>query len=130
MLATLLVNAGCTVKAYDPAVNQCGAEPVRTVTYCANPYEVARNSDAVVLATAWEEFLSLDMARVREEMRGNVFFDARNAFDPRRLTGLGFKYLAIGRNGVAGKSTVQVNGYSHAKEPELISPASSKATIS
>ena len=129
MLANLLVNTGCTVKAYDPAVNRCGSEPARTVTYCANPYEAARDSDAVVLATAWQEFLSLDMARVREEMRGNLFFDARNAFDPRRLSDLGFTYLAIGRDGVVGESTVQVNGYSHDKESELISSAS-KAAIS
>lgn len=121
MLADLLVNAGCAVKAYDPAVNQSGSEPVRAVNYCANPYEAAQDSDAVILATAWEEFLSVDMARVREEMRGNVFFDARNAFDPRHLRDLGFAYLAIGRDGIVGERAVQVNGYSQTKEPELIS---------
>ena len=110
-LLELLVSEECDVRAYDPMVSRDGPTPVSGVTYCGDPYEASRGADAIVLATAWKEFLSLDMSRVLEGMKGRVFFDGRNAFADQNLCELGFLYLGIGRDGVRHTDVAALDGY-------------------
>lgn len=98
-LIQLLLERGCRVRAYDPAVTLAETGPHDGIEYCSDPYEATRGADALVLATAWQEFLSLNMSRVREEMGGRIVLDARNALDADNLRRLGFVYRGIGRNG-------------------------------
>ena len=55
------------------------------------------HSDAIVLITEWTGMESLDLKRLRELMRGDVFLDTRNLFDPKLIAEAGFRYLGIGR---------------------------------
>ena len=110
VLLDLLRREGCQVRAYDPVVCRRAQQPVAGVAYARDPYDAVRGAHAVVLATAWPEFLSLDMARVRQEMAGDVVLDARNALDPVRLRRLGFTYVGIGRNGVAAPEPPPTDG--------------------
>lgn len=67
-------------------------------------YEAAEGADALVLITEWNEFRHLDMARVRQAMRGNVLVDGRNIWEPQEMGALGFNYAGIGRS-------LKINGH-------------------
>jgi UDPglucose 6-dehydrogenase len=64
---------------------------------CADPYQAAEKSSALVLVTEWAELHSLDWRRLRESMVGDVLLDTRNLLDPQRMVEAGFCYLGIGR---------------------------------
>jgi UDPglucose 6-dehydrogenase len=130
-LLELLVSEGCDVRAYDPMVSRRGPTPVSGVTYCDDPYEASRGADAIVLATAWKEFVSLDMSRVLEGMKGRVLFDGRNAFAGQNLSELGFLYLGIGRDGARHTVVAALDGYAtngKISETRLTAAASRAAT--
>lgn len=91
-----LIRNSAVVTAFDPLVPEsAGPEGVRRA---AGPLEAADNADAVVVATEWQEVLSLDLPRLRERMRGRLFFDGRNVFDPERVRAAGLDYVGIGRH--------------------------------
>jgi len=94
-LVRVLQSEDCEVRAYDPAVNE--AAELSGVAICGDPYTSAIGADVVILATAWDEFRSLDFRRVRGLMRGDVLVDARNALDPSSITEAGLTYIGIGR---------------------------------
>jgi nucleotide sugar dehydrogenase len=94
-VARRLINRGVFVDAYDPVVRSI--EEVPEVRLCGDPYRAAKGVDAVVLATEWPEFLELDLAELRNAARGDLFFDGRNFFDPKKVEAAGFRYLGIGR---------------------------------
>ncbi|MFW6194922.1 MAG: UDP-glucose dehydrogenase family protein [Chloroflexota bacterium] len=98
-LAQALLARGCAVRVYDPVAATKSTPPMEGVSYSQDPYQAAEGASAVVLATAWPEFLHMDMSRVLYLMDGNVFIDARNALVPSELRGMGFVYEGIGRNG-------------------------------
>jgi UDPglucose 6-dehydrogenase len=60
-------------------------------------FDAAAGADVIVLATDWAQFLSLDLFGLRQRMRGDLFFDGRNDFDPEKVQRAGFRYLGIGR---------------------------------
>lgn len=96
-LAHRLLKEGARVRAYDPKGIEKARELIPHITYCENPYEACKGADAVVIATEWAEFKSLDLAKVREGMTHPIMFDGRNVFDPRAMEKAGFVYKSIGR---------------------------------
>ncbi len=85
------------VKAYDPAAMRAASRLLPDVELCVNPYEVARDSDALAVLTEWNEFKQLNMSRIKSLLRQPVLFDGRNIYDPKELEKLGFAYRGIGR---------------------------------
>jgi nucleotide sugar dehydrogenase len=94
-VAELLIGAGAHVTAHDPIVGSVAHLP-QLGTF-ADAYDAVTGADALVIATDWEEFLDLDLERLRHSMSGRVFFDGRNLFDPSVVIGAGFIYEGIGR---------------------------------
>jgi UDPglucose 6-dehydrogenase len=68
-----------------------------TVSYCSNAYEAATGTDALVIATEWNEFRNVDLERLRSVMKKYVLFDIRNILEPEKAESLGFKYYGTGR---------------------------------
>lgn len=93
----LLRREGAVVKAYDPVSAASAARLLSSVEFCANAYETARGADALVVATEWNEFKQLDMARVKSLMNQPVLVDGRNIYQPEEMRRLGFTYRGIGR---------------------------------
>jgi UDPglucose 6-dehydrogenase len=91
-----LVAAGASVRGYDPAVVD-RLEQRAGVAWCADEYEAAAGADALVLATEWNQFRSLDFERLKETMRQPVLVDLRNVYEPERMRGQGFRYTGVGR---------------------------------
>jgi UDPglucose 6-dehydrogenase len=92
----LLVEAGAQVKGFDPQAMQAVKEILPEIELCKSPYEAAQDADAILLATEWNEFKSLDFKQIKESMRGVVIVDGRNIWDGNLLREMGFVYFGIG----------------------------------
>jgi len=92
-----LQGEGCVIRAFDPQAMGPAAEHYPEVAYCRDAYDAASGVDAVVLATAWPQFQTLDLTRVRSLMKRPLIVDARNTLDVASVTDAGLIYLGIGR---------------------------------
>ncbi|WP_298815221.1 UDP-glucose/GDP-mannose dehydrogenase family protein [uncultured Chloroflexus sp.] len=92
-----LLKKGARVKAYDPVAMPRAEELLPTVTFTATAYDVAKDADALLLVTEWNEFKQLDWQRIKRYMRQPVVIDGRNLYDPREMRSLGFIYWGVGR---------------------------------
>lgn len=97
VLIKRLLAEGVAVKAYDPKAMERARQQLPSLVCCQNPYEVASGADALVVATEWKEFTSLDLTRVKSLMRRPLMLDGRNLFDRQKMKAMGFEYLGIGR---------------------------------
>ena len=66
------------------------------MTYVADPYECAKDADAVILCTEWMEFRAIDFAKLRSVVKEPVIFDGRNVLDREAANAAGFEYEGIG----------------------------------
>jgi UDPglucose 6-dehydrogenase len=90
---------GAKIRAYDPVAMPAAQKVLRDVTYCQDSYSTCDGSDAVVLATEWNQFRALDLERVRALLQQAVIVDLRNVYEPAVMQRLGFRYAAVGRRG-------------------------------
>jgi len=93
----LLQNEGAIIKAYDPQAMENAANENLRIKLCENPYQVAENADALVLATEWNEFKQLDFEKIYSLMNQPIIMDGRNLWDADALRSLGFTYFGVGR---------------------------------
>jgi len=93
-----LVRKGAEIRAYDPvATKQAQYYLPGAVEFCSDPYSVAKDADAILLLTEWNEFKQVDFERVKNMMHQPYLFDGRNLYDPEEMAKLGFTYRSIGR---------------------------------
>jgi UDPglucose 6-dehydrogenase len=93
-----IVGEGAHVKVYDPAgMENAKQEITNGVTYCADAYEVADGSDALVILTEWNQFRKLDMPRIKALLKSPRVIDLRNIYEPEGMKLLGFEYVSVGR---------------------------------
>jgi UDPglucose 6-dehydrogenase len=88
---------GARVKAYDPVAMEVAGEVLPTVTYCATAYDVAKEADALLIVTEWNEFKQLAFDKIKQYMRRPVILDGRNIYDPTEMAAKGFIYRGVGR---------------------------------
>jgi UDPglucose 6-dehydrogenase len=94
-----LLDLGVFIKVYDPVAmeNYRKQYPDLKVEYAVSPVELARDCDALVLLTEWDQFKKADWRKIRQLMKGNIFIDGRNLLDPRAMRNWGFVYQGVGR---------------------------------
>jgi UDPglucose 6-dehydrogenase len=95
-----LLEAGTLITAYDPAAMERAREvlpPSEKLSYAADPYEAAKDADAVLILTDWKEFAELDLARLNQAVRFPIVIDGRNLYKPRKMMDHGFTYVSVGR---------------------------------
>ena len=97
-----LMEAGAIIQTYDPAAMQNSQRVLKgeNVIYCQDAYGTASGVDALLIATEWNEFRNIDLARIKSLMQAPFLFDSRNVFDPRKVRALGFNYFGMGRPGL------------------------------
>ncbi|MBD2345975.1 UDP-glucose dehydrogenase family protein [Anabaena subtropica] len=89
---------GAKVKAYDPIVSQTGMRHgLSGVLVETDAERLADGCDALVLVTEWQQFSSLDYAKMAQLMSNPVIIDGRNFLDPETLVRAGFQYVGVGR---------------------------------
>ncbi|HEY9861261.1 MAG TPA: UDP-glucose/GDP-mannose dehydrogenase family protein [Candidatus Obscuribacterales bacterium] len=93
-----LTRLGSKVKAYDPIVSQTGLRHgLSNVLVETDPERLADGCDALVLVTDWQQFRTLDYAKMAKLMNNPVMIDGRNFLEEEILERAGFRYLGIGR---------------------------------
>jgi UDPglucose 6-dehydrogenase len=96
---------GARVKAYDPVAMERAGELLPSVTFCATAYDAAKEADALLIVTEWNEFKQLSLHRIKQFMRRPVILDGRNLYDPADMIERGFIYRGVGR-GMPDKITL------------------------
>ena len=69
---------------------------LKDVEFAGDAYEVAKDADALVLVTEWDEFRALDLKRLAGLMRGKALIDLRNIYEADEVTRVGLSYRGIG----------------------------------
>lgn len=89
---------GAKVKAYDPIVSQTGlSHGLSGVIIESNAEMLADGCDALVLVTDWQEFLKLDLSKMRKLVKNPLIIDGRNFLDDKVIKKAGFHYIGIGK---------------------------------
>jgi len=92
-----LKNAGCSIKAYDPKAMSGAKKILKGIRFCKSAYEVAADSDCLLILTEWNEFKELDFKKIKRKLHQPVIIDGRNIYDPKKMKKMGFRYTGIGR---------------------------------
>ena len=93
-----LVEKGARVRATDPhGIAEARGHLPDAIEYVDDVYETFEGADAVVLLTEWNAYRGLDLEEVKRRMRGNVFIDLRNVYEPGPMGAAGFEYTCVGR---------------------------------
>lgn len=85
------------ISAYDEAAAKNMQNIFPDIEYFECPYETVKNADAIIIATEWESFKSLDFDRIATLVKNKIIIDARNIIDPEILKNAGFFVDAIGQ---------------------------------
>ncbi len=92
-----LLDAGATIRAYDPEGMEAAKALLPGITFCADAYEAAKDADAVTIVTEWDIFRALDLKRLAATMAQPVMVDLRNIYPPAEAERAGFVYSSVGR---------------------------------
>jgi len=93
-----LIERGATVQAHDPqGVKEAKHMLPDSVIYCDTPYDAAKDANAVVIITEWNEHRALDIAELSSTMKEKVMVDLRNIYRPEDMENAGFSYTGVGR---------------------------------
>jgi UDPglucose 6-dehydrogenase len=92
-----LLKKGASVVAFDPVAVENARKLLPGAGFVGDPYEAARDADALVVVTEWDEFRALDLDRFAQVMRGKLIVDLRNVYNPSDAEEAGFEYVGIGR---------------------------------
>ena len=96
-IAGELQRRGSAVCAYDPVAMEAAGRVLPDLDLRSDEYAAAEGADCLVLATEWNQFRSLDLARLRKTMRAPVIVDLRNIYEPAEMRKAGFQYTCVGR---------------------------------
>ncbi len=85
------------LRVHDPKAMSKAKALLPNVTYVDDMNAVAEGCDALVVATEWDEFKQLDLARAKKGLTHPILFDGRNLLDPAEMKKLGWIYKSVGR---------------------------------
>ncbi|MDX5330702.1 MAG: UDP-glucose/GDP-mannose dehydrogenase family protein [Caulobacteraceae bacterium] len=88
---------GATITAFDPEGEHEARHLLPGVDFAANPYAVAKDAEALVIITEWDQFRALDLDRIKADMAAPVLVDLRNIYNPADVRACGFTYVSVGR---------------------------------
>ncbi|MBX7248277.1 MAG: UDP-glucose/GDP-mannose dehydrogenase family protein [Caulobacteraceae bacterium] len=89
--------AGAHVQAFDPEGMEECRHLLPGVELKEGAYAAAEHADAVVVLTEWDQFLGLDLDRLKLLMRQPIVVDLRNVWRPDDMRARGFTYSSVGR---------------------------------
>lgn len=92
-----LIKGGAAVRAFDPVAMPEARQSLSGIHYTEDAYDAVRGSDALVIATEWNQFRSLDWDRIKKDLKTPVVVDLRNVYEPDQMKALGIRYTGVGR---------------------------------
>ena len=98
VLIDKLLEAGCLVRAYDPAaMAECKRKIGNSIYYACDMYDAVLDADVLMLVTEWKEFRLPSWAVIRKTMAQKYVLDGRNIYEKKEMEELGFVYYCIGK---------------------------------
>ncbi|AWF82922.1 UDP-glucose 6-dehydrogenase [Microbulbifer sp. A4B17] len=100
VLLARLWEQGAKVRAFDPeAMEECQRifGDREELILCDSKTEALQGADALIVATEWQQFKSLDVDEVSACLSAPVVFDGRNQYEPEEMREAGFDYYCVGR---------------------------------
>ena len=93
-----LIDNGAKIRAHDPeGIKQAKQLLPDSIEYFSDIYQAADEADAIILMTEWNQYRGLDLDSLKRRLKGNIFIDLRNIYEPNEMKELGFEYYCIGR---------------------------------
>jgi UDPglucose 6-dehydrogenase len=98
-LTDLLLRAGAIVVVHDPVAMKLVAQTDigNQLVFERDSISAARDADALVVATDWNEYKQLDLRKIRAVMKGNLLVDGRNIYEPDAARDANFRHIGVGR---------------------------------
>jgi UDPglucose 6-dehydrogenase len=95
-----LLNEGAEVTVYDPKGTEKALEfdLIKGAKVAKTPLEAATGAEALIIATEWKEFTTVDLGELKKVMHTALIFDGRNLLNPDTVRSAGFQYTSIGRS--------------------------------
>ncbi len=93
----VLLDAGASVRVYDPQAMANAREVIEGVEYAPDAYACIQGADAMVLVTEWDMFRALDTAKMKALLKQPTVVDLRNVYRPEEMLQAGITYVSIGR---------------------------------
>jgi UDPglucose 6-dehydrogenase len=97
----ILQHAGADIAAYDPAAMEQAKQFITAVDWKTNAYDVAKDADALVIITEWNEFRAMDLDRIETLLKTPCIVDLRNIYRITDMQERNFFYTSIGRPAVS-----------------------------
>ena len=97
IIAESLYKKGAIVKAYDPKGIKNAKLILPNLDYCNSVQQTCFDSNAIIIATEWNEFRALNFNLLRVKMKENIIFDLRNIYNKEEINNLDFIYYGIGK---------------------------------
>jgi len=93
----LLLKEEAKIRCFDPLGIDNTRKILPDLTYCYDEYETAQGSDALVIATEWNQFRNLDLLKMKKLLKSPILLDLRNLYNPEKVKSFGFIYEGAGR---------------------------------
>ncbi|MBD7938569.1 MULTISPECIES: UDP-glucose dehydrogenase family protein [Cytobacillus] len=93
LLIEKLLERGTEVHAYDPIVHSFE----HAITIHQDMYDAIKGADALIIATEWNQFKTVDWKMVHDLMKGNILVDGRNIIDPKTVRNHQLQYIGVAR---------------------------------
>jgi UDPglucose 6-dehydrogenase len=96
-IAAELRAAGATVVGTDPRAVQQAQRADPALDVAPTPAAAAAGADALLIATEWPEYRSLDWTEIAAGMRGDLVYDTRGVAEPADVAAAGLRLERLGR---------------------------------
>jgi UDPglucose 6-dehydrogenase len=96
-IANELLGSGVAVVGHDPKADRSEVAAVSALKVVDDPYDVARDSDALVLMTPWAEYRPMDFGKLRMIMRRPLVLDTAGMWSHEAAEATGVTHWDIGR---------------------------------
>ncbi|WP_038057293.1 nucleotide sugar dehydrogenase [Thermodesulfobacterium hydrogeniphilum] len=99
VIIPVLIKKKAKIKVYDPVAMEEFKKAAGNlkIEYASTAMDCAKEADALVILTEWNEFRFLDLSQIKKVMKNPVLIDMRNIYEPSIVKKLGFSYSGIGR---------------------------------
>ncbi len=93
-----LLDKGASITVYDPKAMENARKILGDdVRYADDAYQAIQGAEVLAILTEWDDFRTIDLAKVKSLMRKPVIVDLRNLLNPDEAMREGFEYSRIGR---------------------------------
>ena len=92
-----LIKEGAIINTYDPVAMDNFKKLKYKINYFNNWQDAAKDADALLLLTEWNEFRGIDLSKLKLLLKTPIVLDSKNILSIQNLHSLGFKFDNVGR---------------------------------